>query len=427
MKKKIVVLVGIGVCLMLVTLLTSTVLASAGHSKIYGNANEDDTLDMRDVTYIKLVIFGKKPATTLADANYDGKISMLDIGQAKLIILGKEKQLTLVDQADRTVTVPRPVEQVISLAALDSTRALIQLGAVDKIIGIGMYSKPPCKEGMPGDRWWSPQCYVAPELMELPDVGSHRDPNLEQIVALNPDVVFQYAGLPDVANAIQEKTNIPTVCVMGSAKSFFDFDMHSLVGKVIGKEERAEELISYANEKIDAITEVTSEISDSEKPKVYCISGCSRIHEITHTWSRYPPVELAGGILVAKSDVSSGSYKVSKEQIIAWNPDVIMVHHSGPKSLEIGGLSKEDVFTDPDIQIINAVKDERIYYTRGYMRGWDPATGLTEVLYMAKLFHPDKFKDLDVEKEGNEILERFYGVDGLYAEMTDACEYYTWE
>jgi iron complex transport system substrate-binding protein len=73
MKTKILVFVGIAVCVML---LTSPVLASAGYSKIYGNANEDDVLDMRDVTYIKLVIFGKKPATTLADANYDGKISM---------------------------------------------------------------------------------------------------------------------------------------------------------------------------------------------------------------------------------------------------------------------------------------------------------------------------------------------------------------
>jgi hypothetical protein len=62
---------------------------------IYGNANEDGTIDMRDTTYIKLVIFGKKPKTDLTDANYDGKVSMLDVGQTKLIILGMEKQLTV--------------------------------------------------------------------------------------------------------------------------------------------------------------------------------------------------------------------------------------------------------------------------------------------------------------------------------------------
>ncbi|MCK4735326.1 MAG: hypothetical protein KAT65_22930, partial [Methanophagales archaeon] len=35
---------------------------------IYGNANEDDTIDMRDLTYEKLIFFGKKPETELADA-----------------------------------------------------------------------------------------------------------------------------------------------------------------------------------------------------------------------------------------------------------------------------------------------------------------------------------------------------------------------
>ena len=53
--------------------------------EIYGNANEDDIIDMRDVTYIKLVIFGKKPSTKFCDANYDGRVSMLDVVQTCLL------------------------------------------------------------------------------------------------------------------------------------------------------------------------------------------------------------------------------------------------------------------------------------------------------------------------------------------------------
>jgi iron complex transport system substrate-binding protein len=124
------IVVGIAACAIL---LTSPVLASAGYSKIYGNANEDDVLDMRDVTYIKLVIFGKKPATTFADANYDGKISMLDIGQTKLIILGKEKQLTIVDQAARVVTVPRPIERIVTLFP-SITRVILALDGCDRLV-----------------------------------------------------------------------------------------------------------------------------------------------------------------------------------------------------------------------------------------------------------------------------------------------------
>ena len=102
MKTKILGLVGIVVVLCSVLLValptiaadqttqkaSATALGDDFVLEIYGNANEDDTIDMRDTTYLKLVIFGKKPKTELADANNDGKISMLDVGQAKVIILG---------------------------------------------------------------------------------------------------------------------------------------------------------------------------------------------------------------------------------------------------------------------------------------------------------------------------------------------------
>jgi len=82
---------------------------------VYGNANEDDTIDMRDLTYVKLIFFGKKPETELADAKYDGKINPLDFIQIKLIIVGKEKEITFVDGAKRIVTVKKPIERIVTM------------------------------------------------------------------------------------------------------------------------------------------------------------------------------------------------------------------------------------------------------------------------------------------------------------------------
>ena len=415
MKTKTLVLVEIAVSVMLMIFLASPVLASGGYSKIYGNANEDDVLDMRDVTYIKLVIFGKKPATDFADANYDGKISMLDIGQTKLIILGKEKQLTLVDQADRTVTVPRPIERVVTTFP-SVTRAIVVVDGLDRLAGVSSvltkYS----------DKMLCLQAY--PELQELPTVGMHTEPNAELILALKPDVVFSWSGSADV---LQERIGIPVITI--TTPTYFDegsWDSYRLAGKVLGKEEEVEELISYANEKIDEITTVTSQILEDEKPKVYFVSCCRGICEITKTWGQYAPGDLAGGINVATEQViSSGSSDVSKEQIIAWNPDIILLH--GGSKTEAWDLSIEDILADPDLQTVNAVKNKDVNYTKGYMIGWDPATGLTETFYMAKLFHPEKFTDLDVEEENNEILERFYGADGLYTWLLENYDFHRWD
>ena len=412
MKTKILVLVGIAVCTIL---LTSPVLASAGYSKIYGNANEDDVLDMRDVTYIKLAIFGKKPATTFADANYDDKISMLDIGQTKLIILDKEKQLTILDMADRTVTVPRPIERVITLMP-PITRLVIGLGADDKIVGMGSQShfRVPNQYDLDVPKW---QERFA-ELKEVPNVGSHAEPNLELILSLDPDVIIAYSGGAfDVCEKMQEDTGIPVVAYKLEATCDHMFEEIEFVGAVLGKDKEAEEMNSYFKKKLDKVTEVTSEIPENEKPRVYFPWGSV----ITKASMRYEPVELAGGILVAKDcappTFGSSVTDVSIEQIIEWNPDIFLVMKA--RTSDKQELRVEDVLSDLRLQTINAVKNRKVYYTPGafYLNGADYPRVIIETLIMAKHFHPDEFEDLDIGKEGNELFERFYGADGLWTEL----------
>ena len=417
MKTKTLVLIGIAICIIL---LAFPALASAGYSKIYGNANEDDTLDMRDVTYIKLVIFGKKPATTFADANYDGKISMLDVGQTKLIILGKEKELTLVDMADRAVTVPRPIERVVTLMP-PITRVVIGLGEADKLVGIGTWShgyipKSPAEaigRGL-GPKWNE----VVAGLHELPDVGTAWEPSKELIVSLKPDVIIPYVSSPDLADTLQESTGIPVVVAYGGGGGISGmFEQIELIAKLLEKEEEAEDTISYFKEELDKVTEVTSEIPDSEKPRVYAVSGAQGVSEITKT-CRYEPIDLAGGINVAEDYVIGSGSTVSKEQVILWNPDIILILDSQGCIPPIA-VTIDDVLSDPDLQTVNAVKNKRVYLTPGafFLVGADHPRVILETHMMAKYIHPGKFEDLDLEKEGNELFERFYGVDGLWTEI----------
>ena len=416
MKKKITILIGIAVCALL---LTSPVLASAGYSKIYGNANEDDVLDMRDVTYIKLVIFGKKPATGFADANYDGKISMLDIGQTKLIILDKEKELTLVDQADRAVTVPRPVERVVTLAPQPLRDAVI-IGAADKVIGIDSLS------ARYAGKLFCVQAH--PELLDLPTVGDYKEPNVEAILELKPDVVFAYANDPEQADTIQEKTGIPAVCLKGvwivePAEFGKVYESLRIAGKVLGKEDRAEWLNSYVEDKLDRIRKITNEIPEEEKPKVYALVWCG----ITNTMI-YAPIEWAGGNNVAKEYLLSHgleSAQIDPEQVIIWNPDVIFGGLKGDFDECVAQLLE----THRGLELTKAVKEGRVYSVFGPMFSRDLIQLVAETYYMAKLLHPDKFQDLDVEKEANRMFKEVYGADDLYNKVQEArgLELYRWE
>ena len=380
---------------------------------VYGNANLDDIIDEDDIEYVQGIIDGTKDETQFADANYDGQIDEDDISQIELIIAGVEDELVILDMDNRTVTVPMPVERIVSAASLDSTRTLIQLDAQDKIVGCSYPTS------------WSTIWYAAPELEDLPDPGGAggKSFNVEEAVSLEPDVIF----IRPTSNAdkIQEKSQIPTIAVAGSADNLWVVDMLRIIGAVTGNDEKAKNLITYTKEQVDEITEITTGIPDEDKPLVYtcgCGGGLEGVSLICRYCGSGSDIEWAGGLNVVGDtgdQVSMG--QVSKEQIIKWNPDVILIH--------FGSLEKiEAILSDPVLQNVNAMKNGRVYSTRvGYQGRGTLGQHLIQVHYLAKLFYPDEFEDLDMEEEGNEIMEYLYGVDGIYTDMAEEYDFYRWD
>ena len=419
------ILVGITISL----LLALPAAASDYTLDVFGNANEDDRINMQDVTYTERIILEYSDRTQLSDGKYDGKINMQDVTQIELIILGREKELTLIDMADRTVTVPRPIERVIAISP-NTVRTIIALGACDKLVATSQEAKwctcygmavkaPPHTGGLGKTRTTMCAKKVCGEsLFELPEVGDWRNINAELVVPLKSDLIFDGAS---TADATQEKTGTPTVVIMSSGHDLDTmYKEFETMGVVLEKEQEAEELISFVKEKVAKLGEVTSEIPESDKPRVYLATRTTtgaRLGEVTKTTGRYYPIDMAGGINVAKG--ISGS-TVLKEQIIAWNPDIILVVGYADAAGNPVGDPVELVLSDPDLQTVNAVKNERIYYTSyAYCYGTPQDKNLAAAFYLAKLFHPDKFDDLDVEEEGNEVFEAFLGVDGLFSEYAD--------
>ena len=198
---------------------------------IFGNANEDDTINMQDVTYTELIILEYRDETELADGKHDGKINMQDVTQIELVILGKEKELTILDAADRTVTISKPVERIVSSSRVQDIRTICALGAADRIVGV--------PDPITGD---DAHLYTAidiayPELTELPVAGNpySGSPNLEVIASLEPDLVLiSWAD----ADAVQEATGVPTM-EAHNPEPVLDFRELMFMGYVLNEQERA--------------------------------------------------------------------------------------------------------------------------------------------------------------------------------------------
>lgn len=387
---------------------------------IFGNANMDDIVDEDDIEYASGIIGGSNEATELADADYDGEIDEDDIAQIELIIDGEEKELTILDSVHRAVTLKMPVKRVVS-TCMYSDRIILALDGFDRLVG--------AESGGSGSVDNLHSCVDEMEFAyggQMIDITKTSNvmsgpPEIavEVVASLEPDVIFTSSEAPD---ELEDQTGAPVVVPMPTrTENMTMMEQWSIqircIGIVLGKEEEAEDLISFMDEKLALVTDVTSQMDDSEKPRVfYSTSG------IASTSGNYDPIELAGGINVAK-DV--GGSKISEEQIVIWDPDIILIkcHKSNPPSEN--QYTIDMALSDPLLQDggVNAVESGAVYYCLSTCRSYPIQRYIPEVMYFAKLFHPEEFEDLDMEKEGNEIMEKFFGEKDIYTRVADDTGY----
>lgn len=314
----------------------------------------------------------------------------------------------LTDQLNRQVSVPDKVERVVVLQH-QTLDILVQLDA-DRMI-VGVLNRWP--ELIPG------LDVYAPELKNLPSVGGLTSANLEEILKLNPDVVFvtnyapqamieqlSKAGLPVIAISLSrgegiEKSKLnPTFDEDDIAYSEGLKDGIRLIGAVVGKSDNAEKLIDYAFSRRKLVEDRIAKISESDRVRLYMANPDMN----TYGRGKYTGVIMkrSGGMNVA--DEVRGATKVSMEQVLLWNPQVIFVQDRyAPVADEIRSGSQW--------QNIDAVKNGRIYITPEYVKPWGyplpEALALGE-LWMAKKLYPERFADIDMQKEVDAYYHRFY-------------------
>ena len=163
---------------------------------IYGNANEDDTIDMRDITFTARIILWMEEPTDLADANYDGKITARDMTQIGLIIQGVESELTIMDAIDRTVTVYQPTERVVTL--FPAATEMVYAFGLNNLVGV------------------DDQSHADERFDDLTAVGDGYNPDYPTIVGLNPDLVITvmrdgYVHPDTIASNLGGE--IPAICI----------------------------------------------------------------------------------------------------------------------------------------------------------------------------------------------------------------------
>jgi len=292
----------------------------------------------------------------------------------------------IVDTLNNTVRIPVKPERVVDFI---SYVTLTAFGVLDKLVGVSKYAKTNILVKT-----------AYPEIENVPSPGSSFSVNIENLTALNPDLVIIWPYKPDVIEQI-ESLGIPVVKV----KLYGINDVKRLIwmiGSIFELRDRAKELIDDMNYIIEFVHERVKDIPSDQHVKVlYLWSKITKVQGGKGTVHDF--ITLAGGINVAAGDLPDSSYvEVDIESIIAWNPEVIVIWY-------YARYNESTILNDPLWQSIDAVKNGHVY-REPYYEHWGVDCSLF-ILWLAKQLYPDVFSDVDFMTMANEYYMKWYGIN----------------
>ncbi len=239
------------------------------------------------------------------------------------------------------------------------------------------------------------------------------DSGAEELAAVNPDVVILKSLMAEQLGPALEALEIPVVYLDLETPEQYYRDL-AILGELFAAPERAEEVIAFYRDRLDAIEAEVGGLATAERPRVLLLQYDARGDTLAFktppaTWIQTWMVEFAGGQPVW-TDASGGGWSVvNMEQIAAWNPDhILMVSYFEDVDAVVARL--ED---DPLWQSLEAVQQGRLYAFPKDYYSWDqPDTRwILGVSWVARTLHPERFAELDVMALFYEFYGELYGLD----------------
>lgn len=244
-----------------------------------------------------------------------------------------------------------------------------------------------------------PWMYKVCPNMEKATVTFGKDFNFEELAKLEPQVIF------DSKEDLRDKAKELGIPLVNCTFSTYETMQKSieLTGQVYGG--KAVDIAKKYNDELSStvasVKEKTDKISDSDRPSVmhgnsvytFVLDGKDTIID---TW-----INTAGGKnAVAESTKGNAQQKFSLEQIIDWNPDVIITG----KADEV-----DQILSDPAWASISAVKNKKVYVNPKGVFGWDRygVEELLQIQWVSALLHPDVFTDLDIRTKMKDFYKTY--------------------
>lgn len=306
----------------------------------------------------------------------------------------------ITDMAGRTMEIPASIDKIFSTGPV----AAIYLYTMD----------PDRLLGWNYDLNDLEKKIILPKYQDIPSYGMGDSVNYEAVIAAAPQIALDVSSGNDASKSAADKLSkslgIPVVIV--SSKLEDTGDVYRFLGELLGEKDRAEALGAYADKTFKDVSDTV--IPDDKKVTVYYGNGENSLETAPRGSSHAQIIDMVNAINVADMEVEGGSrVQVSAEQLLAWNPDYIVVNGEPKKDLS-GDAAAKAVMENPDFATLKAVQKGQVLGAPNTPFSWvDRPPGpnrLIGIRWLAKSLYPDQYT-YEINPEVKEFYNLFYHVD----------------
>lgn len=319
-------------------------------------------------------------------------IAILVFFMPGLLLANEVDERTITDMAGRKVVIKGSVNKIVTTFK-PSTLCMLSLGLQYKLVGVDSTSKR--------DKL---SLAAFPEIVDVAGVGSKAmGINFETLVSLNPDFVILYSQKDGLSLAGRlNSIGIPSIIIFPETFNSIQESIR-LIANAAGDSEKAEPIVQQMNEVINLLDQRLSGLSIAEKKTGYFASSRGLFSTTTKDMLQDEIFNKAG-IINVSHHLSGYFQDISPEQLIKWDPD-IMVFSQHMKKSETKRLDNKA------LKKIAAVSKKTVYRCPSTLAPWDFPSPMSVLasLWLACKVYPERFSDIEFIKRADEFHLNLFG------------------
>lgn len=315
-----------------------------------------------------------------------------------LFLFGNLNAKTVTDLTGKKVTIKDDLNRIAIVPIPWASLTYVVDGDSSKIVGMHPSAKKAYEISMLKE--------LAPNMKNVNSefVDNNFNVNYEELALLKPDIVVVWDYQDDAIEKLN-KLKIPVVAIKYGTLEDVQQGI-KLLGDILNKKEKAERLINYHKDTNKYLASKTKKLENTKRKKILYLRD-SQLTVASGKAVNNIMINMAGGENVAK-DITTGAWsKVTMEQIIKWNPDIIILSN-------FDKILPEDIYNNKfegqDWSKIDAVKNKKVFKAPIGIYRWDAPSAETPLMikWIAKVAVVEVFNDYDIRKDIKDFYLEFF-------------------